>query len=152
MHTIRSPHPRPHGMHRARVLIADPDHHLLAEYRSQACESLDIITASDGLECVKRLREQAPDLLVLEPDLPWGGGDGVLAMMHGELNLADVPVMVLSSSRDAAMVNRVGRYPIRDYRFKPLSGSQLISRVHSLLENQMQVLPITDGEASVWRL
>ena len=36
---------------------------------------------SSGLECVARLRERVPDVLVLEPQLPWGGGEGVLAIM-----------------------------------------------------------------------
>ena len=37
--------------------------------------------ALSGLECAARLRECVPDVLVLEPQLPWGGGEGVLAMM-----------------------------------------------------------------------
>ena len=152
MRTTLPSRPSPHALQRIRVLIADPDHQLLAEYRTHSRKGFEVITARDGLECVERLREQAPDVLVLEPELPWGGGDGVLAMMHDELNLADVPVMVLSSCRDPALIGRVGRFPIRDYRTKPLSATQLVSRVHSLLENQSPSSLDSAGEPSVWRL
>lgn len=151
MHTTQSSRPSPHALQRIRVLIADPDHQLLAEYRTHSRKGFEVVTARDGLECVERLREQAPDMLVLEPELPWGGGDGVLAMMHDELNLADVPVMVLSSCRDPALIGRVGRFPIRDYRTKPLSPSQLVGRIHSLLENNHQESDASADETSQWR-
>ncbi len=144
-------HSQPHAVQCIRVLIADPDHHLLAEYLAYSRQGFEVITTRNGLECVERLREQAPDVLVLEPELPWGGGDGVLAMMHDELDLADVPVMVLSSCRDPAMIRRVGRYLIRDYCSKPLSASQLVCRVRTLLENNPQESVVAAGETSLWR-
>jgi CheY-like chemotaxis protein len=62
--------------------MADPDGSLHPVYREPlAEEGFDVVAALSGLECVDRLRERVPDVLVLEPQLPWGGGDGVLAMM-----------------------------------------------------------------------
>ena len=66
---------RSHGSKDIRVLIADPDESLMAEYREHSREGFEIVTVPNGLECVDRLREQVPDVLVLEPQLPWGGGD-----------------------------------------------------------------------------
>ena len=66
-----------------RVLIADPDEYLLDSCREHLEQhGLEVVTATTGLECVQRLRESAPDVLVMEAALPWGWGDGVLAMMH----------------------------------------------------------------------
>ena len=118
-----------------RVLIADPDESLLAEYREHSRDDFDVVTAPNGLECVDRLREQVPDVLVLEPQLPWGGGDGVLAMMHNVLDLAAVPVMVLTSCSDPSVLDGISRFPISDYHPKPLSPAQLVRRVHTLLEH-----------------
>ena len=118
-----------------RVLIADPDESLLAEYQEHSRDDFDVVTAPNGLECVDRLREQVPDVLVLEPQLPWGGGDGVLAMMHNVLDLAAVPVMLLTSCSDPSVLDGVSRFPISDYHPKPLSPAQLVRRVHTLLEH-----------------
>jgi hypothetical protein len=39
-------------------------------------------TASDGLDCLKKLRRATPAALVLDLKLHWGGGDGVLAWLR----------------------------------------------------------------------
>ena len=78
-------------------------------------EGFELATAVSGLECVARLRECVPDVLVLEPQLLWGGGDGVLAMMCEVPQLVTVPVMVLTTCRDPLVLNPVARFPISDY-------------------------------------
>lgn len=126
---------RSNGSKAIRVLIADPDESLLGEYREHSREGFEVVTAPNGLECVDRLREQVPDALVLEPALPWGGGDGVLAMMHDVLDLATVPVMILTSCDDPLLLDSIARFPISDFHPKPLSPAQLVRRVHTLLEH-----------------
>jgi len=83
-------------------LIADPDECLLKEYRDHLQDGFKFVTAQDGLECIARLREGAQDVLVLEPQLPSGGGDGVLTAMQALPELASVPVMILTSCRTFA--------------------------------------------------
>ena len=56
-----------------RVLLADPDEALPALYREPlGDEGFEVVTAFSGIECVARLQERVPDLLVLEPQMPWG--------------------------------------------------------------------------------
>ncbi len=123
---------RPNGSTPVRVLMADPD-------RAPACrelllrEGFELRTAVSGLECVARMREQAPDVLVLEPQIPWGGGDGVLAIMGEVPRLAAVPVMVLTACRDPRVLNRVARFPISDYHLKPIAPERLAERLRTLL-------------------
>jgi DNA-binding response OmpR family regulator len=116
--------------------MADPDESLHPVYREPLLrEGFEVDTVLSGLECVSRLRECAPDVLVLEPQLPWGGGDGVLAMMGEDPNLATVPVMVLTSCRDPRVLERVSRFPISDYHLKPLPPDRLAERLRSLLDH-----------------
>jgi hypothetical protein len=39
-------------------------------------------------------------VLVLERELPWGGGDGVLAMLDEEPDFRNIPVVLFSSEAD----------------------------------------------------
>ena len=88
---------RSNGSTPIRVLMADPDPSISMVYREPLLrEGFELATAVSGLECVARLRECVPDVLVLEPQLLWGGGDGVLAMMCEIPQLVTVPVMVLT--------------------------------------------------------
>jgi CheY-like chemotaxis protein len=117
-----------------RVLMADPDESLQPVYRGPLLhEGFELVTAVNGLECIARLRERAPDLLVLEPQLPWGGGEGVLALMGGAPRLANIPVMVLTSCRDPRLLEAVSRFPVSDYQVKPLAPDRLAERLRTIL-------------------
>jgi adenylate cyclase len=119
-----------------RVLMADPDESLQPLYRGYLTqEGFEVIGAWSALDCVARLRERVPDVLVLEPRLPWGGGDGVLAMMGEDANLATIPVMVLTSCRDPYVLNGISRFPISDYQVKPLAPHRLAGRLRGLLDH-----------------
>jgi DNA-binding response OmpR family regulator len=126
--------PRSNCSRTIRVLMADPDESLRPLYREPLLQDgFELATASSGLECVGRLRERAPDVLVLEPQLPWGGGEGVLAIMGDVPQLAAVPVMVLTSCRDARVLEAVARFPVSDYQLKPLAADRLAGRLRAIL-------------------
>jgi DNA-binding response OmpR family regulator len=117
-----------------RVLFADPDESLLALYRERLLNDFDVATVPNALKCVQRLRLVVPDVLVLEPELPWGGGDGVLSVMRDEPPLAHIAVMILTSCRDLDVLKSVAPFPISDYRVKPLPPLQLATRIRRLLD------------------
>jgi DNA-binding response OmpR family regulator len=115
--------------------MADPDESLQPFYLEHLSrEGFEVDRALNGLECVSRLRECVPDVVVLEPQLPWGGGDGVLNFMGENPELAFVPVMVLTSCRDPDVLKTVERYPVSDYQLKPLSPDRLAGRLRTLLD------------------
>jgi DNA-binding NtrC family response regulator len=80
-----------------RILLADPDDRLLATHRHYLTARGYVVAAcGDALGCVELLRSFRPDLLILDPDLPWGQGEGILSLMDdGELPL--VPVVLVAS-------------------------------------------------------
>lgn len=126
---------RANGSRQYCVIIADPDVVLQAAYRAHLAEKdIEGVTAFSGLECISQMRDRVPDALVLEPHLPWGGGDGVLAMMSEVPQLANVPVMVLTSNHDPHALHRVGRFPVCSYHLKPLEPNQLAEKLRMMLQ------------------
>jgi CheY-like chemotaxis protein/sRNA-binding carbon storage regulator CsrA len=116
-----------------RVLIADPDEYLVHSYRQHMeRRGIEVICATSGLECIEKLRESVPDVLVLEPSLPWGWGDGVLAMMHEEPNIPRVPVIILTDALDRSVLYRMAPFRVDDFQPKPLSGRRLTERILAL--------------------
>jgi response regulator RpfG family c-di-GMP phosphodiesterase len=134
--TLRSPS--------IRVLIADSDESQLAAYCEVLREDFEMVTAARGVECVSRMRAFMPHILVLEPHLPWGGGDGLLAVIHDDPVLVAIPVMILGSRRDPRVLKNIAEFRISDYRAKPKSPTQLAARIHRVLENNGQrSVPVT---------
>jgi DNA-binding response OmpR family regulator len=122
-------------MRSVRVLIADPDESLQASYREAlAREGFEVATATDGLDCMAKLRSFAPDVLVLEPAQLWGGGDGVLARMGEEADVPPAKVLVLSDRRDLDRLGREASLAIGEYQIKPVLPDRLVERIRRLLE------------------
>ncbi|MFM2012570.1 MAG: Regulator of RpoS [Planctomycetota bacterium] len=84
-----------------RLLIADSDPTLTELYESYFSDKgYQVVTASNGLQCLRSIREELPDVLVLEHKLPWGGADGVLACLRQDYPFASPEVILLTSQRD----------------------------------------------------
>ena len=78
------------------------------------------------------LRFFHPDAIVIEPELLWGGGDGVLAVMTGVPELCDTPVLVLTTDRNRAAIYSISQFAISDYWVHPVPGSILTARLSRL--------------------
>jgi DNA-binding response OmpR family regulator len=130
-----------------RVLIADSDRYLLDDYREYLeQQGFEVLTATTGLECVERLRDGEPDVLVLEPSIPWGWGDGVLAMMHEERDISTIPVIVVTHGYDRGLLYRMAPYRIDDYQTKPLTAKRLAQRIQSVLVASRQPVGAPIGQ------
>ncbi len=116
-----------------RILIADSDEFLMRSYRECLCQyGAAVATAPTALACVDRLRDFAPDVLVLGPDLLWGGADGVLALVHEEPWLRPAAVLLLTQGSDRSLLYRLSPYKVDDYQAKPLGSRQLMDRISAL--------------------
>jgi CheY-like chemotaxis protein len=84
----------------ANILIADRDP-LVRDQCSRflSAHGYDVATAADGLQCIERLRSCCPDLLVLDPEILWGGGAGVLAWLTCERPVKPIKVVLTDGHR-----------------------------------------------------
>ncbi len=125
---------------RVRVLIADPEEYLLDLWRNYLeRHDYEVHTAVNGLECVSKLRECGADVLVLEPAIPWGGGDGVLARMNEEPDIPRVPVIVLTYGRDQGVLYRLAPFRVRDYQRKPMPLRRLEECIRNVASSNSAV-------------
>lgn len=116
-----------------RILIADRDEFLLAAYREHLSRrGVIVATATTGLTCIDRLRDFEPDVLVLDPAILWGGGDGVLAVMHEEPQIRPASVLLLTHGGDRGLIYRLSSFRVDDYQTKPVSPVQLMQRICTL--------------------
>jgi DNA-binding response OmpR family regulator len=129
-----------------RVLIADPDTALADHYR-EALEGEEfwVETAANGLECIALLRTFRFDVLVLEPELPWGWGDGVLALMGEDDSLARVAVVAVGLCPEACRL-RAWEDRIATYQRKPLPAARLADIVRDLVPPKEPLVPLPPGK------
>ena len=98
------------------------------------------------------MREHAPDVLVLEPQLPWGGGEGVLAIMGEIPELADRsrhgPYLVPRSSSLGSRIAVSGKRLSDSNRWRPI-GWREGSAPYSLIQNCVSPWP---NKTAAWNV
>ena len=84
-----------------RVLIAHYNDDLSGQLRLLLISrGIDVCIVSTGLDCLARLRDWHPDLLVVSPNLTWGTGVSVLVLLHEEVDLVPIPTVVLADDTE----------------------------------------------------
>jgi len=117
-----------------KVLIVDdePDAVELIAFNLKGA-GLDVITAADGNEALKKASQHAPDLIVLDVMLPEVDGLEVCKVLRRDRKTTGIPILMLTAR--AAEIDRVLGLELGadDYVTKPFSPRELVLRVKRLL-------------------
>jgi CheY-like chemotaxis protein len=125
----------------ARVLIVDDDPDMrLAIASVLKSRAYQVIEASDGFEALKKLREEKPDIMLLDLLMPGMDGFAVVKQLRDsqKKEYSDVPILVISSIREEASHRRYElelghKLTVDDYIEKPIEPFVLLQRVEKLL-------------------
>jgi DNA-binding NarL/FixJ family response regulator len=111
-----------------RVVIVD-DHHLFRSgVRAELGEEVEVVGDAGGVEeAVAIIREERPDVVLLDVHMPDGGGVEVIARVSSEQ--PSVRFLALSVSDAAEDVIAVIRAGARGYVTKTISGAELVDAV-----------------------
>ena len=109
------------------ILLAEANRELRDAYHAflSRC-GFQVDTAQDGLECLAKLRQSVPNVLILDLDLPWGGGDGVLAFLREEQDLLPNRIVLTSANETAHQFVCLQSPPVVKTLPKPFPLSDLL--------------------------
>jgi type II secretory ATPase GspE/PulE/Tfp pilus assembly ATPase PilB-like protein len=96
-------------------------------------EGFTVFEAADGVVALDEIDRAAPDIVVLDLNLPRLDGYGVLSHLRARAATAELPVIVLTAKGDEESEVRVFEYGASDYLTKPFRPRALSARLHSLL-------------------
>ena len=132
------------------LLIADGDAELCDLYQRYITgRGYEVETASDGLECVAKLRQATPAAMLLDLELRWGGGDGVLAWLREDRAAPQVPVILMATTGCSLDVAKVIKPPVVQVLPKPFTLTALLMSVRSAVARNARAQPFYGDRASV---
>lgn len=117
------------------------DYDAIKEALEQLTRNFTLIHAKNGLEAVEYLKkkEQVPDLLVLDLNMPIMDGKEVLVWAKEEGGLKDIPVMIFTTSSREEDIKLCQKYHCTFFR-KPTLYRDLLHIVQTMLQMASQKL------------
>jgi len=114
------------------VLIVDDDEDLRVLARKSLTRAgYRVIEAEGGMEGLELIRSKAPDLMVLDLNMPGMDGFEVLRQIRGSESTQDLPVLVLTAQGDEESARHSFEVGATDFLAKPFTPPQLDARVQS---------------------
>ena len=114
---------------RALIVDGDPDLLDVMTYALRR-EGYGVVTAATGPQALERLRDDRPDVVVLDLRVPRLGGFEVCRRIRLD---SDVPIVMVSSSPEERDVLRALELGADDYVAKPFSLKVLAARMETVL-------------------
>ena len=114
-----------------KILVVDDETLLVKGIRfNLQNEGYDVISGSDGVEAIRAVQEQSPDLVVLDVMMP--NMDGLTACAKIR-EFSDIPIIMLTAKTDD-MDKLIGfDHGADDYLTKPFNILELKARIRALL-------------------
>jgi Tfp pilus assembly pilus retraction ATPase PilT/CheY-like chemotaxis protein len=96
-------------------------------------EGYTVAEARDGIQALDEVDRHAPDVIILDLNLPGLDGYGVLAQLRSRPATREIPVMVLTAKGDEDNEVRVFELGANDFVTKPFRARSLTARLEAVL-------------------
>jgi two-component system alkaline phosphatase synthesis response regulator PhoP/OmpR family response regulator RpaB len=115
-----------------RILVVDDDKDIVQTIKGNLeLDGYEVLTAFDGHSCLQLAREQRPDLIILDLNLPDIDGIKACQIMRREY---DFPIIMLTA-REGVSDKVLGlECGADDYIVKPFNSLELSARIKSILK------------------
>lgn len=102
-----------------------------------AAEYFDVSTAMGGAEALAKMRQQPPDIVLLDVMMPEMDGFEVCRRIKADPLLATIPVVMVTALSDASERVRGLEAGADDFLTKPVNDTALFARVRSLVRMKL---------------
>jgi type II secretory ATPase GspE/PulE/Tfp pilus assembly ATPase PilB-like protein/CheY-like chemotaxis protein len=99
-------------------------------------EGYKVVEAGDGVAGLEQVDRHAPDIILLDLNLPGLDGYGVLTQLRSRPRTAEIPVIVLTAKGDEDNEVRVLKLGADDFLTKPFRARALSARLESVLSRR----------------
>jgi two-component system alkaline phosphatase synthesis response regulator PhoP len=117
------------------VLVVDDNQQNL-ELLQAYLEDVDCraISARDGLEALKIISEDLPDLILLDVMMPKMSGFEVCKRIKNDPKTADIPVIMVTALSEFGDIERAIDSGTDDFLSKPVNKLELLTRIKTMLK------------------
>lgn len=130
----KSPSSRPTPSRPKILTVDDAKAVRLLTQRALAAFDCVLSEAPNGYNALFAMERDLPDLILLDVNMPTMGGLEMLTMMRSNPTLRAIPVVMLTSPADHAVLDQLSALGISGLVQKPFTPAALIEKIRAVLE------------------
>lgn len=133
------------GEEKKSILVVDDSVVNLASIEHELRNKYNVITINSGVRALRYLKNEKPDLILLDIQMALKDGIETLREIREMENGATIPVIMLTSKKDRETIIETTKLGICDYVIKPFDSQDLEKRIERGLKKS-GVIPVGDDE------
>ena len=120
------------------VVIADDDPTIISLVKLRlGLARYNVVATNDAIAAVAMVRAKEPIAVILDVQMPGGGGLSALARIKADPQMAKLPVMMLTGERNPEIVMQALGAGAADYMVKPFDPDLLLERVNRMIRHSL---------------
>ncbi|MBQ8799427.1 MAG: response regulator [Lachnospiraceae bacterium] len=120
-------------MLKKKILAIDDSAIALKQLQNILESKYDFVGVTGGLAGLKRLDNEAFDLVLLDIEMPVMDGFATLTSIRQRMNLRDLPIIFLTGTRHKEKVIKGITSGVEGYIVKPANSEQLLAKIDAVL-------------------
>ena len=119
-----------------KIVIVDDEPHILrvAAFRLGS-EGYEVLSESDGGRAYQLIRDETPDLVILDIRLPTLDGCEICRRMKEDAGLRCIPVILFTAAEAGEVLRMAEEVGADGWLGKPFDGQTLLARVKQLMDD-----------------
>ncbi len=124
------------------IVVADDDPAVLRAVKKRlGMAQYTVATAEDSGKALAMIQSRDPVAVILDVQMPGGGGLSLLSKLKADPKTRNLPVMMLTGERNAETVLKAMDAGADDYMVKPFLPDALLERVSRLVQKASKAQP-----------
>lgn len=117
-----------------KILIVDDEKEIVESLKNLLVpRGFDTVSAFDGKEAIEKVREENPDLIILDVVMPKMDGFKVCSILSEDAKYKDIPVVMLTAKEEVADIQQGMGLGAVSYITKPFKSEALLGIVKGAL-------------------
>ncbi len=118
-----------------KIIIIEDEETLLDLLQKKLSRDYQVEIARDGQEGLEKIKEDRPDLILLDIVMPKMGGFEVMEALNKDKELKGIPIIIISNSGQPVELGRAKELGVRDWLIKTdFDPQEVVDKVKKQLE------------------
>jgi DNA-binding response OmpR family regulator len=123
------------------ILLVEDHKQLRESLEESLAFSMKVIAVSNGIDCLAVLKNEVPDIVLLDIMLPFPlDGFSILRILKNDANLATIPVILMSAINSDEKISMGLEMGANDYLVKPFKVNDLMLKIKNLVTIRKEIL------------